>query len=197
MITLDVIQSSPDQVIKTISDLVHGSFGWLQNVAFALLALCFMLFILKLYAFTKRKASSVAGTLMLSVTSLGFILITIFPSQVSGLGQTLQGLVHDSIAGLIATSFMLGCIAFMFHFRKDPNWHRYWIYTLVTVIVCFAFALSWALLPRGWQIEGIGERLLLISAFAWVVVISSKLLRMLKQPREMAAVPVYTEKERY
>ena len=194
-VSLDVLQSSPDQVIKTVSDLVHGSYGWLQNLAFASLAFCFLLFITKLYVFTKRKLSSLAGILMLSITGIGFILITIFPSQVSGLGQTLQGLLHDSIAGLIATSFMLGCIAFTHHFRKDPHWKNYWIYTLITVILCFSFAMLWALLPREWQIEGVGERLLLISAFAWVMVISLKLMKMHRQSQETVAVPVYIERD--
>ena len=33
VLALDIVQSGSNPVIKTISDLVHGSYGWLQSLA--------------------------------------------------------------------------------------------------------------------------------------------------------------------
>jgi len=186
MLSLDVLQAGSNPLIKTISDLVHGSYGWLQNLAFALVAFWFFLFVSRLYFLTKRKISSLTGTSLLSVTSIGFALIAIFPSQIGGLEQALQGLVHDSIAGIICSSFIIGCTAFAVHFKKDPQWQRYWLYTALTAVFCLAFALLWALMPREWQLEGLGERLLLICGLIWVAVISLKLVRLCRQSRKQS-----------
>lgn len=188
MLALDIIQSGSNPILKTISDLVHGSYGWLQSLAFILVAFWFLVFVSRLYSITKRKISSITGVSFLIITSIGFLLIAIFPAQTTGLEQTVQGLVHDSVAGLIGSSFIIGCIAFAFHFRRDPQWKRYWIYTTITVMFCLAFALLWALIPSEWQLRGLGERLLLTSGFAWVVVISLRLVRLCRTAQKVGNI---------
>jgi len=190
LLALDIIQSGSNPILKTISDLVHGSYGWLQNLAFILVAFWFFVFVSRLYSVTKRKISSLTGTSFLSITSIGFLFIAIFPAQTNGLEQTLQGFIHDSIAGLISSSFIIGCIAFAFRFRRDPQWKRYWTYTIITVIFCLAFALLWALIPPEWQLRGLGERLLLTSGFAWVAVISLRLVRLCRKPQEVSNIQI-------
>jgi hypothetical protein len=175
MLALDIIQSGSNPILKTISDLVHGSYGWLQSLAFILVAFWFFVFVSRLYSVTKRKISSLTGASFLSITSIGFFLIAIFPAQTTGLEQTLQGLIHDSVAGLISSS--------------------YWIYTIITVMFCLAFALLWALIPLEWQLRGLGERLLLTSGFAWVVVISLRLVRLCREPQEVTISKFNTEQD--
>ena len=195
MFALDIIQSGSNPILKTISDLVHGSYGWLQTLAFILVAFWLFIFVSRLYSVTKRKISSLTGASFLSITSIGFLLIAIFPGQTTGLEQTLQGLIHDSAAGLISSSFIIGCFIFAFHFRKDPRWKRYSTYTIITVIFSLAFALLWALIPPEWQLRGLGERLLLTSGFAWVVVISLRLVRLCREPQEVTISKFNTEQD--
>ncbi len=185
MLALDIIQSDTNPIIKTISDLVHGSYGWLQSLAFALVGFWFFVFVSRLYSLTTKKISSIMAASFMGITSVGFLLIAIFPSQVSAMTQTPQGLIHDSVAGLISTSFIIGCTAFAIHFRLDPRWKRYWSYTTLTVVACIAFALLWALIPAEWLLRGLGERLLLTSGFIWVAVISLRMIRLCRQPQEV------------
>ncbi len=185
MLSLDIVQSGTNPVLKTISDLVHGSYGWMQSLAFALVGFWFFIFVHRLYSTTVKKLSSLTAASFLGVTSIGFLLIAIFPSQTDALEQTVQGIIHNSVAGLISSSFIIGCLAFALYFRKDPRWKRYWTYTTLTVIACVAFAMLWALLPAEWQLRGLGERLLLTSGFIWVAVISVKILRLCRQPQEI------------
>ena len=185
MLALDVIQSGSNPILKTISDLVHGSYGWLQSLAFALVGFWFFVFVSRLYSMTIKRISSLTAASFLGITSIGFLLIAIFPSQSGALEQTVQGIIHNSVAGLISSSFIIGCLAFAIHFRKDPRWKRYWTYTTLTVIACLMFTLLWALIPPEWQLRGLGERLLLTSGFAWVMVISLKMVRLCRQPQEI------------
>jgi len=186
LLALDIIQSGSNPILKTISDLVHGSYGWLQSMAFILTGFGLFIFVYRLYSMTVRKIGSLTGASSLGVTSIGFILIAVLPSQASGSEHTLQELLHNSVTGLITSSFIIGCIAFAVHFRADPKWKRYWGYTAVIVILCLAFALLWALIPPEWELVALGERLLLMSGLSWVAVISLKLVKLCQQPQEVA-----------
>jgi hypothetical protein len=176
LIALDVIQWRSLLILPTISDLVHGEMGWLQTVSFVLIGLVLFMFVLKLYSINRKKIGSMTGSSFFGITSIGFLSLAAFPSEIGNIGLTIQGLIHNSIAGVISTTFILGCIAFAFHFRKDPHWKPYWIYTALTVLLCLTFAVSWAIAPES-QIKSISERLLLISGFIWMLVISIKLIR--------------------
>lgn len=181
ILALDITQLGSGPVIKTVSDLVHGSNGWLQNLAFNLAALGLSTFILKLRFFTRRRPDSVAASSLFGVAGAGFLLLPAFPSQPPGLDLPLQAAIHNSLAGIISGSFILGCILLAIHFKKDPRWKSLWIYTAATVLMCLAFAMLWALLPRELQMEGLGERLLLASGFTWVAVVSVKLIKLCRQ----------------
>lgn len=181
ILALDITQFGTGPIIKTVSDLVHGSFGWLQNVAFNLAALGLSTFILKLRLFTRRQPGSTAASSLFGVAGAGFLLLPVFPSQPPGVDLPVQAAIHNSLAGIISASFMLGCILLAIHFKNDPRWKSLWIYTAATVLICLAFAMLWALLPRELQMEGLGERLLLVSGFTWVVVVSVKLIKLCRQ----------------
>jgi len=181
ILALDISQSGSGPIIKTVSDLVHGSHGWLQNLAFTLAALGLSTFILKLRLFTRKRAGSTAATSLFGITGAGFLLLPAFPSQPPGLELPVQAAIHNSIAGIISASFILGCIVLAVHFKNDPRWKSLWAYTAATVLMCLAFAMLWALMPRELQMEGLGERLLLVSGFTWVAVVSVKLIKMCRQ----------------
>ncbi len=177
MLTLDAIQPGDNPIVKTISELVYGSYGWLQTLAFIAFGILFLAFVVRLYSMTRRKIGSITGASFFSVTGISFFLVAAYPAQTGGLEMTFQGLMHNSFAGLISASFIIGCIAFAFHFRRDPHWRGYWPYTILTVVLCLAFALLWAVIPPEWQLRGLSERLLLISGFAWVSFVSLKMVR--------------------
>jgi hypothetical protein len=185
MFALDIIQSGPNPILKTISELAHGSYGWLQTLAFVMVAFLFFIFVSRLYSATKRKISSLVGVSFLGITSIGFFLIAFFPGQTTGLEQAFQQLMHNSAAGLISSSFIIGCCIFAFYFRKDQRWKRYSTYTIVTVIFSLAFALMWALIPFEMKLMWLGERLLLTTGFLWVIVISLRLVSLCRKPQEV------------
>lgn len=176
LLALDIIQWQSLPFLSKVSDLVHGEMGWLQTVAFVLIGVFFIIFVIKLYSLTHKKISSLAGSSFFGITSFGFVALAAFPSQIESIGLSIEGLIHNSIAGVISATFIIGCIAFAYHFRKDPHWKSYWIYTALTVLLCLTFAISWGAAPES-QVQAVFERLLLISGFIWMLVISVKLIR--------------------
>jgi hypothetical protein len=193
LLVLDVVQWQSLPVLSTISDLVHGEMGWLQTVSFVLIGLVLFVFVIKLVSITGKKFSALTGSSSFGITSIGFLAIAAFPSEIGGLGQTIQGLIHNSIAGVISATFILGCIAFAHHFRKDPHWKSYWVYTALTVLLCLTFAISWGAAPES-QVQAVFERLLLISGFIWMLVISIKLIRS-HGKQQPVPVPVRVEED--
>lgn len=191
LIALDVIQWQSLLILPTISDLVHGEMGWLQTVSFVLIGLVLFVFVLKLASITGKKFSALTGSSSFGITSIGFLMIAAFPSEIGEIGNSIQGLIHNSIAGVISATFILGCIAFAHHFRKDPHWKSYWIYTALTVLLCLTFAISWGVAPES-QLQALSERLLLISGFIWMLVISVKLV---KSHGKQQPVPVPVEED--
>ncbi len=193
MLSLDIIQWETLPFLQTISDLVHGAFGWLQTLAFVLIGVFFIIFVIKLYSITRSKISSITGSSFFGITSVGFLMIAAFPSEIGNIGLSIQGLVHNSIAGIISASFIIGCLAFAHHFRKDPHWKPYWIFTMLTVLLCLTFAISWGVAPES-EIKAVNERLLLISGFIWMLVISVKLMRS-HGKQQPVPVPVRVEED--
>lgn len=191
LLALDIIQWQSLPFLSKVSDLVHGEMGWLQTVAFVLIGVFFIIFVIKLYSLTHKKISSLAGSSFFGITSFGFVALAAFPSQIESIGLSIEGLIHNSIAGVISATFIIGCIAFAYHFRKDPHWKSYWIYTALTVLLCLTFAISWGAAPES-QVQAVFERLLLISGFIWMLVISIKLIRSHGKPQP---VPVRVEED--
>jgi hypothetical protein len=191
LLALDIIQWQSLPLLSSISNLVHGEFGWLQTMSFVLIGLLFIIFVIKLYSITRKKVSSLTGSSSFGITSICFLTIAAFPSQIGNIGLTMEGLIHNSIAGIISASFIIGCIAFAYHFRRDPRWKSCWIFTVITILLCLTFAISWALAPES-QMRAISERLLFISGLCWMLVISIKLLKSSRKPQE---VPIPVKKD--
>ncbi len=177
VIIIDAIQTEHNPIIETISELVHGSYGWIQTLAFFLFGFLLVVFTVRLYKSTVKKITSQVGTVLFSLAGFGFFLLGAFPSQTGISELNTQQIVHDSAAGLIGTSFTLGCLAYAVHFRLDPQWRKYWIYSLFTVLLCTLFGLLWVTTPLNLQARGIDQLLLLVCGLLWVEIISIRLLK--------------------
>jgi len=55
---IDFIQPGHNPIYETVSELVHGSYGWLQTISFILFGVLLMIFALRLYITTTREISS-------------------------------------------------------------------------------------------------------------------------------------------
>jgi len=175
---IDFIQPGHNPIYETVSELVSGSYGWIQTVSFLLFGTLLMIFALRLYLTTSRNKISIVSSVFLGISGFSFLILGAFPVQISETVTTLTQLLHNIAAGITGGSFIIGCFSYALYFRTDPQWQRYWIYTAITAIACLFFALLWALTPLGLNAKGLDQLLMLISGFVWLEIISIKLLRL-------------------
>ena len=175
---IDFIQPEHNPIYETVSELVRGSYGWVQTISFVSFGVLLMVFALRLYVAILPKTSSILGALFIGISGFSFLMLGAFPSEAGSLDSTTQLLLHNIAAGITGASFILGCFSLSLYFRTDPRWTKYWIYTAITSIACLFFALLWALTPLGLHAKGLDQLLMLVSGFIWLEVISIKLIRL-------------------
>jgi len=174
---IDFIQPGHNPIYETVSELVSGSYGWLQTVSFLLFGTLLMIFALRLYLATSRNKTSIISSVFLGLSGFSFLILGAFPVQTSETETTLTQLIHNIAAGITGGSFIIGCFSYALYFKTDPQWQRYWIYTAITAIACLFFTLLWALTPLGLHAKGLDQLLMLISGFLWIEIISIRLIR--------------------
>jgi len=175
---IDFMQPEQNPIYETVSELVHGSYGWVQTISFVIFGVLLMIFALRLYLATSPKTRSILGAFFIGIAGFSFLMLGAFPSEASTMDSTPQPLLHNIAAGITGASFVLGCSSFALYFKTDPRWTKYWIYTAITSIACLFFALLWALTPLGLHAKGLDQLLMLVSGFIWLEVISIKLIRL-------------------
>jgi hypothetical protein len=175
---IDFIQPGHNLIYETVSELVYGSYGWLQTISFLLFGTLLMIFAIRLYLVTSRSTISIVGAAFLGLSGFFFLILGAFPAQTSGVDTTFQQLMHNVAAGITGGSFIIGCFSFALYFKGDPRWGKYWVYTAITAIACLFFALLWAFTPLGLHAKGLDQLLMLLCGFLWLETISIRLLRL-------------------
>ena len=188
MTAVGFLQPGYDAVQEAISKLVLGLYGWFQTVSFFVVGSLLIVFALGLYIATLGKTATKVGFIFLLLSGIGFLALGAFPVVPDGAAFTAPGVVHSAAVGVVSTSFVLGSSAFSVHFRGDREWSKFWLYTVVTAIACAVFALLWTATPERWLWKGLSERLLAVTGFAWVEIVSLRLLRLCLRRRAEAGV---------
>lgn len=181
---IDFIQPEHNPIYETVSELVHGSYGWVQTISFVLFGVLLMIFAIRLYLTTKPKTSSKLGVLFIGVSGFSFLMLGTFPTGINSTDLTTEPLLHTIAAVVTGISFIIGCFSFALYFRFDLQWKSYWIYSAITSVACLFFALLWALTPLGLHAKGLDQLLMLVSGFSWVEVISIKLIKLCLAERQ-------------
>ena len=164
----------PDKNMLTcyVSEYAVGEYGWLMKTGGYALTIATALLLTGLLLNIRSSKKSVIS---LGLFGVGFLLLTIFPTDVPVVPPTSTGLIH-ALAALIA----LICLAIsMFTwaavFKKNDNWKSFatsciffGVMSLLLFIVHFASPLP---------IRGLTQRFLLICDISWLVLVSRKLYR--------------------
>jgi hypothetical protein len=164
----------PDKNMLTcfVSEYGVGEYSWMMKTAGYSLTIATTLLLKGLLEKIKASKKSIIS---LGIFCVGFLLLTIFPTDVPVVPPTPHGLVH-ALAALIA----LICVAIsMFtwgaDFKKHDNWKSFskpslyfGVISLVLFIVHFASPVS---------LKGLTQRFLLVWDISWLLLVSWKLYR--------------------
>jgi len=156
---LEIYQPGYNRLTSTISELVWGPAGWLENILFLVFAITLALFALRLRT----------AFIPLAAASLGFVLIAIFPTRAIGGEITMISLIHEYSAQGIALALPAAC--FLLAKKLDNNEkHRFLVTCSITagvigiaVNICGFLALH---NESAWV--GAAERLIVLNGLFWL-----------------------------
>jgi hypothetical membrane protein len=170
--------SPMSQVISTLGSM--GPYPWLQIVNFLvcgfLLVAFSISFFREMHAVIGRK-SLITCTIFLVLAGMGLIDAGIFTAPPGDVQAAFHSTLHT--AGFLTIFFSLTCVFFLLGWplHKVPAWRRYGWYSIIAGIVTFVlfvvFVLVAGLAP---QVIGLWNRILVIEAFAWYVVMGCRFL---------------------
>jgi hypothetical membrane protein len=192
MAIVESIQPGYNPFQDFISNLSLGALGWFHNLSYFLFGSLFAVFTLRLCASTFRTITARVGMALFLMCCISFFVLGVFPPDLHKPATTVGGHVHYWAAFGAVVTFISGCSAFAWLFRKDKRWNKYWRLTVVTAVLCLGFSLLWKFSPSNWEMSGLFERLFLVTGFLWVEVVSIRLFRICtgKSLREILPQPV-------
>jgi hypothetical protein len=158
------------------SALALGPLGWLQVLNFAFFGFTLILFALGLHrGVVSSGRLSWAGPALLVAAGVALMLAAFEtdPHLMQG-PQTWHGTIHLLAFLLLVLSFLLSLFFWWRRLKRDPRWHGYALYTLLTAFLYMAllFASTWQ-----W-----GFYLFLANVLFWVELIALQLRRTAETP---------------
>jgi hypothetical protein len=172
------LEPNYDWVRQTISQLVWGSVGWLQTVSFILFAFCLAILAGGLTWHWRGKSARWLsfGLLLLA---FGFLLIACFPTDYPGF-RTAIGIWHQQVTRSAILLFVLCAMLSPVLFWSDISWRDLSIAGVIVAAITLGMALGWDWFPPAWikDWKGLYERLMLLPAFLWLELISSRLWKL-------------------
>lgn len=117
------------------------------------------------------------GSALIILAGVDLIAAGFLPMDTGGITTSLIGLGHDITATIASNAMTLGMIALAFHFRKNPQWQRNWIFTLSLAIAAIALS-PFPILPVYNPYAGLIQRLGMGLALLWIETISIRLLKL-------------------
>ncbi len=162
----------PDKNMLTcfVSEYAVGNYSWLMTTAgYALTSAAALLLTGLLLNIKASKKSSIT----LGIFCVGFLLLSIFPTDVPVVPPTPHGLIHPLAALIALISLAISMITWGFDFKKNENWKSlakpsifFGVISLVLFIVHFASPIP---------LKGLTQRFLLAWDISWLFLVSRKL----------------------
>ena len=174
LVVMHFIQPGLGPVDHFVSEYAHGRFGWMVVLGYVLAGSGTILFVWPLIPRYGKGAWALASAVCLVVVGIGLIATGLTRIDVAGPGglaiSTNSGQLHElasyiAILGLVAGAFVIPATARRDSARSDGmstlRWFR-WLLLASLIVV---------LLARPLGIVGLGQRLFLIVALSWLVLV--------------------------
>jgi len=181
----------------SVSRLIFNPFGWLQTTNFCLLTLVTAAFGVASYLCVAKSLAGRLGSLLILLIGLAQLLTIVFRVDVNPYGvKSLAYSIHNWVFIVSAGSFPIGALLLVPSLWADKRWRPFARITITAAVTDLSLELLW-LVSRPFQPHlidpwfGVYERILLSIPLAWMMVISVRLLLLIryqspkseKQPR--------------
>lgn len=174
-----------DPVKMHISALSLGKYGWIQIFNFILFVILLFIFSIDLLKDAKKSNTTLAGPILLLVSSICFFLSGPFvmdPIGTSSSNATIHGTIHGLLGGIAFLLMPIICFVFYYFMKNESNLKKFRNWTLIFGIVIsltlllFTFATKIESLNKVLSdFQGFLQRLVLMPYMLWVCLYAFKL----------------------
>ncbi|GAC1631166.1 MAG: hypothetical protein NVS4B7_19370 [Ktedonobacteraceae bacterium] len=169
---------------QAVSYLAVGSNGWIQDANFMVLGLLLTLFALGFSQWMRpviKQSQLLVSTIFLLSAALGYVGAALFIAAAPDESQNVMHVVLHTISfQVIFFSLPIACIIIGWQLRKIVAWSGYGWYSIITAcitIIPALFSVASFFSAAGTQsLGGFFNRIFVIEALAWYVVMGSRML---------------------
>lgn len=174
---LQLINPEHNPFHDAISELARGPYGQALTAFFYILSFSVLILVVRLFRKPGMSLRYKIGVGMISISSLGFIFLGAFPTDLPGEVMTFSGTVHMQTTAVIILLFAPACFLIAPGLRR--TFRRGWLAVLthsvgvvqLVLITAAAFLVAYDL---GWV--GMLERMIVLNSLGWMQVVSIQTL---------------------
>jgi hypothetical protein len=180
---------------EVVSFLELGSTGWIQRLNFMLTGLFFILFAFGFFQWTRPRSAlgwRSVTTILIALSGVGLILAGLFLPDAPGSAQvSVHGVLHTISFSVVFLALGLACLFVGGRFIRTADWRIHGWYSLLTGLFPIIAALGnlyssfvasnapntpFTATSSQLAIGGLINRILILVAFAWYVILASHIL---------------------
>lgn len=156
-----------------ISELVLGSYGFVQTAAFVISGLTTLGLAFAIRKFTIRLWPSLIGSILVGIYGIGGILAAIFPTDRVDSAADLEtlskvGAIHVGVAIIAILSMVVGMFILTWNFRRQVNWQPF----IVGFVLCSGSTLALFFAQTQGHLAGLMQRLLITAISLWLILVA-------------------------
>lgn len=183
---LGFVQPGYDHIIDTISVLVLGKYGWIQNINFIILAIsfCFLGIGLGMFFYKKYTNSITIGFFLIAGCLLIDVLFKADPIDRTQIRlntfHSQEGFIHLLVTFIMVILIPLFFIDLIRKLNQAKAFRPLSTYTLFVIITNFVFGLLWFYCRRngfGFEIKGIWQKGIVLNVLIWMMIIGKWLYK--------------------
>ena len=164
---------------QVISDLGVGPNAWILNTDLIVSGLLLLTFAIGLYHWMRPVIDAkwlITGTILLGLSGAGVMNEGLFPETLPGDPSAhLHSMLHGIGLSVLFYALIIALLIIGWQLWKTPAWHRYGWYSVITAFVTFGLLAIPHQIAANYQIAGLIERVQVVEAFSWSVIMGSRL----------------------
>jgi hypothetical protein len=165
---------------QTISGFATGSYGWLEKLGMIMVALSFLFIAINLLMVKNQKElrllRSVGG--MLVIVAIGFLIISIFNTNVIGTINSFDSFVHKVSVGAASVVFYVSCLILTRFMINKAGLRYVGLYGALTFLVGFIVFLLLSFGHQPNEYIGLLERMIAGFNLGWIVLVGPQAVKL-------------------
>jgi len=170
-------------VDRSISIYAAGHYGWLEKSGTIMVGACFCLIAINLWRVSCARELRLFkwGGILFFIETIGFILMSLFNTNLVSNVFTFHGLVHQISLITISVVFYLFCMSAAWEMGKQPSFKLFGLVCLLPLVtgllVCLWLGYSYHYYHEN-RYMGLSERLITAANLFWIILVGPQVVKL-------------------